>query len=150
MSEEEKQYLTEEELQEITKLGVWEAEKKHFSSDTLTRMKNTIEKLEAEFKSVKELKSFIGTGVLVNPNLILSAEPSERGFDLGMKLTALGSGRFGEEAGYIIHVNLRVPDVERLIKMLPEMLKAARLKRDFSKLKDIHKEKTKSRYGRRY
>lgn len=147
---EEKKYLTDEELQKYMGKSSWELEKEYMDTALLERMKNTIEKMEAEFKSVKGLKSFIQSGVLVNPHLILSANPSDRGFGLGMELTALGRGRFGEESGTIITVNLRVDDVERLIQMLPEMLKAARLHKGFQSLKEVLKAKSKPKSYRRY
>lgn len=150
MSEgEKKEYLTDEELKKFLTKPAYELEKEHMDRNLLRKIKNTIEKMEAEFKSVKALKSFI-TGVLVNPHLILSATPSERAFGLGMRLTALGSSRFGEEADVIVHVNLNVNDVERLSKMLPELLRAARLHKGVKNLKEIHKRKTESRFGRRY
>lgn len=147
---EEKKYLTDEELQNFLSKPSWELEKMYMERDLLERMKNTIEKMEAEYKSVKGLKSFITSGVLVTPQLILSADPSKRSIGLGMQLTALGSGRFGEEGGYIVNVSLRVNDVERLIKILPEMLKAARLHQQFQSLKEVYKTKTKSGHRRRF
>ena len=86
----EKQCLSEEELKEFEGKRPYELEKQYFPSDKLERMKNSIDKLEAEFKSVKGLKSFIGTGVLVSPHMILSANPDEHGFDMNMVFDSNG------------------------------------------------------------
>lgn len=137
----EKQYLTDEELEKYSKLYSHELPRS-LHSDLLQRMKNSIEQMEAEFNSMKGLKSFVKTGVLVTPKLIISANPDEHGIDLGMSLTALGGGRYADEAARIVNVSLRVEDVKRLIKLLPELLKVARLYKTFNNLKKIYKDKT--------
>lgn len=141
----EKKYLTEEELKDFTSRSVYSSER--VDRDTLARMKNTIEKMEEEFKDVKALKNFITTGVLISPQLILAAHPSDTRHNLGMTLTALSErAGFGSQVTATT-VELRVEDVERIIRILPELLKAARLHRGFRKLKSIHEERAR---GRRY
>ena len=142
---EENKYLTNEEIDEFTSKYKGDV---RVNRDILDRMKNTIEKLEAEYTSVKSLKSFITTGVLVSPNLILSADPDKHGINLGMRLTAFSEIRMTEELS-AVSTSLRVQDVERLIRMLPELLKSARLHRKFRALKDLYKDKKDtSRYRR--
>jgi len=146
MSEDEKQYLTEEELEEYMSKSVYSV--KRVDRNTLARMKNSIEKLEAEYNDVKALKNFITTGVLVSPQLILSAKPETR--SLGMSLTALSNPAGFSSNITATTVSLRVEDVDRFIRMLPELLKAARLHRDFAKLRAIHKEHSQSSSRRRW
>jgi len=143
MSEDDTKYLTEEEMNGFT--TKYSHEIRSIDRDTLARMKNTVEKLEAEFKDVKDLKNFITTGVLVSPQLILSAHPSNTRRNLGMTLTALSErAGFGSQVTATT-VELRVEDVDRLIRYMPVLLKAARLHRTFRVLKELHKEKTRGR-----
>lgn len=139
MSEEE--FLTEEEIDEVTKF-----DHRLYGSE-LEKARKTIEHFDKELKTIEGLEKFIQEGVLVTPDLILAASPDD--FRLGIYMRAIGSTRYTEEASMIVNVHLSVPQLERLMKILPKTLKAARLLRDRNRLRKKVKDSSGSR-SRRY
>lgn len=150
MSEEEKkEFLTEEEIKKLIDMD-YSAEQK-FYADTamLQKMKNTIEKIDKDMKSVRGLKRFFQTGVLVNDRLIIAADPDERTSRLGIHLRALGDVSMHSSVSSQVRVDLTINDTTRLARILPAIVKAARFKRDLEALKRLYKNKTERR-SRRY
>lgn len=139
MSEEEKPVLTEEEIKKLVEKPY---DVGYLDQKEREKIKNTVAQLDEEIKSVKALKSFIDPGILVCPHLILYAHPTE--YQLNVTLKAFESEDW-RDGGKFVHVQLTVPQIDRLNRLLPEALKAARLHRDLNRLKKILSEKTSRR-----
>jgi len=135
---EEKETLTEKEIEELMELSPWELDRRYFSSDDLKKIRNTIEKLEKDLQSARGLKRFIDPGVLVNDRLVLYAKPDEYSYNIGLRA-------FGETEGQI-NVGLTVNEAKRMITLLRGAIKAAKLRRTILKLKQILKEKQRRRW----
>lgn len=142
---EDKPVLTDEEIEKYSTKYSHEVD--YLNSETLQKMKNTIEKIDEDLKSMKGLKRFIHEGVLVSPNLIISAKPDD--FRLGLNLKAFDDDSF-RETGAFVNCPLTVEQTKRLIRMLPELLKASKFHRSLYRLKDLYKNKSKSTSRRRY
>lgn len=135
---EEKETLTEKEIEELTSLNSLEIYHRHFSYGELKKIKNTVEKLEKDLQSARGLKRFIDPGVLVNDRLVLYAKPDEYSYNIGLRA-------FGETEGQI-NVGLTVNEAKRMITLLRGAIKAAKLRRTILKLKQILKEKQRRRW----
>jgi len=133
----EKAKLTEAEIQKLAEMDYTERSRWYADSQTLEKLKNTIEALEADLKSTKGLKRFLFPGVLVNGELVLYARPDEYRTNISLRA-------FGNEVN--VNVELTMEDAERLRRLLPEAIKCAKAKRALLNLKNLLKEKTSRRY----
>lgn len=132
--------LTDEEIEKYAQMD-YEA-KRSFSiyGELETKFANTIKSLEDDLKSVEGLHRFIKTGVLVTDQIILSAEgDSSYAHRLGMMLRVLGNTEGS------ITVDLSLEDAQRLLKMLPALIEAAKKVQQLSQLKALYSEKHTSR-----
>ncbi len=132
--------LSDEEIQKIVNMDYAESRNYYIDSDEREKITNTIKAIELDLASVKGLKRFIETGVLVNSELIVFIMPDE--YRLGVKLRAFESGPHGAAS---VVVDMTADDVKRLSRMCIEALKCASKARDLKKLKDIYKEKIPTR-----
>lgn len=144
---EDKPVLTEEEIKEFSSKSTYDVG--HLDRDTLEKMRNTIDKIDEDLKSLKGLERFIHEGILVTPNLIISAKPDR--YHFGVYLKAFDEKDYGA-SGKFVNISLSVAQVKKILKLLPLLLKASIFHRSLVRLKDIYKDKSKStsRYGRRY
>lgn len=149
MSEEKKEFLTEGEIKKLMAMDYSEKDKFYLDEAGKKKMKNTIEKIEKDMKSVRGLKRFFEAGVLINDRLIIAANPDDRTRHLGIHLRALGdTGGYGGGVGAQVKVDLTIQQSQRLAKLLPAIVKAARFKRDLFGLQELYKQKTQSRRSR--
>ena len=139
MSQEKKEYLTPAQTEKLVNMDYNEQRNWRPDSEAAKKIRNTIEKLEEDLKSIRGLKRFIEMGVLVNQQLIVAASPDK--WRSNIELRALG------ESERQIRVSLSIQQAKRLRHLLQGAIKAARAKRSLMKLKELYKEKIK---GRRY
>jgi len=132
---EEKPVYSKEEIEELVKQ--WRSWK---TRDRISipysereKLKNTIEKLEADLKSLEGLKRFMEAGVCVTDQLVLACRPEEYQDNIFLRA-------FGEREGQI-RVDLTVEEAKRLAKMLEKVIEAAKYKRNLLILKRIYEDK---------
>ena len=133
----EKPKLTEAEIQELAEMDYAQKMRWYADRQTLEKLKNTVDALEADLESTKGLKRFISPGVLVNDQLVLYSKAEE--FRTGIGLRA-----FGNEVN--VNVELTIEEANRLRRLLPEVVQCTKKKRNLIKLKELLKEKTSRRY----
>lgn len=132
---EEKPVYSKEKIEELVKQWrSWKTRDKiYIPYNEREKLKNTIEKLEADLKSLKGLKRFMETGVCVTDQLVLACRPEEYHDNIFLRA-------FGEREGQI-RVDLTVEEAKRLAKMLEKVIEAAKYKRNLLILKNIYEEK---------
>lgn len=134
----EKPRLTETEIQEIVEMDYTEKSRWYGDSETLEKLRNTVEALEADLRSAKGLKRFLTPGVLITDELVLYATRDEYKSDLNLRA-------FGQETN--VNVGLTVEEANRLRRLLPEAIQCVLKNRNLKKLKELLKEKgSRSRY----
>lgn len=137
MTEEKKEYLTPTQTEKLVNMDYSQQRNWRPSSDEAKKIKNTVEKLEIDLKSIRGLKRFINLGVMVGPNLALIATPDDYHANIALRA-------FGDREGQI-RVNLTIPQANRLRTLLAGAIKAARAKRSLIRLKKLYKEEIKDR-----
>jgi hypothetical protein len=147
MSEETKKQepkLTEEEIEQYTKMEYSEKSRLNIYGDLQQKFANTIKGLEEDLKSMEGIHRFIEEGVLVNEQIILSAKPDTTfSSRRGMRMRVLGDTEGS------ITVELTMEHAKRLLKMLPALIEAATKLQTVMQLKELYKERTSSS-GRRW
>jgi hypothetical protein len=133
----EKPKLTEAEIQELAEMDYAQKMRWYADRQTLEKLKNTVDALEADLESTKGLKRFISPGVLVNDQLVLYSKAEEF-------RTVIGLRAFGNEVN--VNVELTIEEANRLRRLLPEVVQCTKKKRNLIKLKELLKEKTSRRY----
>jgi len=134
--------LDQEEIEEWIKKP-W-GQRRYIDDGDRKKILNTIKKFEDELKEVKNLEKFIQEGIMVTPQLILSAYPDQYNLNVTLRAFNEEQARFGA-AGVFVSLRLNTEEIDRLLRLLPEALKAAKLHRDMNQLRKILEEKEKGR-----
>ena len=137
---EEPKLLTEQEIEEYSKLDYEGQKRLSLYGELGEKFKNTIQALEEDLQKTEGIERFIHEGVLVNDQIILSCHPDEYGFRRGMLMRVLG------QLEGSITVELNLEDARRLLKLLPAMIEASNKAVQLRKLKEIVKDKGSRRW----
>lgn len=145
MSEETKEkkvFLTEKRMEELANMDYSSESRYIMEGDESQKIKNTIERLEADLKSIRGLKRFIEHGVLINDRLLISADSDDWRTNIFIRA-------FDNQKDQV-KVDLTIAEAERFKRILPQAIKCARKKRSLVRLKKLWKDKKDTYRHRRY
>ena len=127
---EKKPVLADEEIDKLLSMSSTQRDHWRPQEEEYQKLANTIEALEADLKSVKGLKRFIDPGILVTNHLVVGARPDDYRGNIYLRA-------FGQREGQIM-VELGISQAERLARILPKVIDAARKAIQHRKLRKMY------------